>query len=92
MVSFQTKNPILLIHILADLEMENAVIYSGHLEYFTTIGYFIVIWYIFPALVYCTKKNLSTLVAKKQFNVEDRFFVFRTFLHFRAKHISMSVY
>jgi hypothetical protein len=35
--------------------MENAVIYSDHMEYFTTIwyilwdiGYFLVIWYIFP--------------------------------------------
>jgi hypothetical protein len=36
-------------------EMENCVIYSGHLEYFATIGYilwafgnFVVILYIFP--------------------------------------------
>jgi hypothetical protein len=42
-------------HILEDLGMENVVIYSGHLEYFTTIGYilrafgkFLVIRYIFP--------------------------------------------
>jgi hypothetical protein len=35
--------------------MENVVIYAGHLEYFTTIGYilwtfgnYVVIWYIFP--------------------------------------------
>jgi hypothetical protein len=35
MVCFQTKNP----NILEDLGMENAVIYSGHLEYFTTTGY-----------------------------------------------------
>jgi hypothetical protein len=26
-------------HIFEDLRMENVVIYSGHLEYFTTIGY-----------------------------------------------------
>jgi hypothetical protein len=43
-------------------------IYSGHLEYFTTIGNilrtfdnFVIIWYIFPTLVYCSKKNLATL-------------------------------
>jgi hypothetical protein len=35
--------------------MEDVVLYSGHLEYFTTIGYifrafgnFVVIWYFFP--------------------------------------------
>jgi hypothetical protein len=56
-------------YILEDLEMENVFIWSVHLEYFTTIGYiystfgnFVVIWCIFPALVYCTKKNLATLV------------------------------
>jgi hypothetical protein len=44
--------------------MENVVIYSGHLEYFTTNGYILwvaVIWYVFPALVCCTDKNLATL-------------------------------
>jgi hypothetical protein len=55
--------------IFDDLGMENVVIYSGHLEYFTTIGHIlwafgnlVVIWYIFPTLVYCTKKNLATLL------------------------------
>jgi hypothetical protein len=50
---------------LEDPEMENAVIFS---EYFTTIGYilwafdhFVVIWYIFPTLVYCIKTYLATL-------------------------------
>jgi hypothetical protein len=38
MVSFQTKNPTLGIF-LQDLGMENVVVHSGHLEYFTTIGY-----------------------------------------------------
>jgi hypothetical protein len=28
----------------------------GHLVYF------VIIWYIFPVLVYCTKKNLATLL------------------------------
>jgi hypothetical protein len=31
-------------------------IFYGHFVYF------MVIWYIFPVLVFCTKKNLSTLV------------------------------
>jgi hypothetical protein len=42
-------------YILEDLGMENVIIYSGQLEYFTTIGYiiwqfdnFVVIWDIFP--------------------------------------------
>jgi hypothetical protein len=41
-------------YILEDLGIENVDIYSGHLEYFTTIGYillwafdnFVVIWYV----------------------------------------------
>jgi hypothetical protein len=44
--------------ILEDLGMENVDIYSGHLEFFTRIGYiqwpfgiFVVIWYIPPPLV-----------------------------------------
>jgi hypothetical protein len=68
MVSFQTKNPNSG-YILEDRGMENVVIYSGHFEYFTTIAYilgafgnFVVIWYIFPALVHSTKKNLATLI------------------------------
>jgi hypothetical protein len=31
-------------------------IFYGHLVYF------LVVWYIFPVLVCCTKKNLATLV------------------------------
>jgi hypothetical protein len=53
---------------LEGLGMENVDINSGHLGYFITIGYikwafgnFEVIWYIFAALVYCTKKNLATI-------------------------------
>jgi hypothetical protein len=41
-------------YILEGLEMENVVIFSDHLEYFTTTGYilwafsnFVVIWYTF---------------------------------------------
>jgi hypothetical protein len=59
--------------ILEELVMENVVIFSGHLEYFLTIWYikwangnfvhmYEVIWYIFSVLVYCTKKNLATLI------------------------------
>jgi hypothetical protein len=50
--------------------MKNVALYCGRLEYFINIGYIlwevgnlVVIWHIFPALVYCTKKNLATLHA-----------------------------
>jgi hypothetical protein len=42
-------------------------IFYSHLEYFTAIWYIlrpfgnvVAIWYIFPLLVYCVKKNLAT--------------------------------
>jgi hypothetical protein len=31
-----------------------------------TFGIFVVIWYIFPRLIYCTKKNLATLDLPKE--------------------------
>jgi hypothetical protein len=55
--------------ILEDLGIENAVLYSGHLQYFTPSGYilhtyghfgdFVVIWYIFPrfGILYQTKSG-----------------------------------
>jgi hypothetical protein len=43
--------------------MEDVGIFYGHLVYFTVIlVYFVAIWYIFPILEYCTKKNLATLL------------------------------
>jgi hypothetical protein len=54
--------------------MENVGILNGHLEYFASFGirtlwpfgnlevHMYVLWYIFPALVYCVKKNLATTV------------------------------
>jgi hypothetical protein len=36
-------------------------LFYGHLVHFTYFVYFVVIWYIFPVLVYCSKKNLATL-------------------------------
>jgi hypothetical protein len=46
-----------------------AVVWSiyGHLVFwpfviFSHLAYFMVIWYIFPVLVFCTKKNLATLI------------------------------
>jgi hypothetical protein len=51
--------------------MKMLVSFYGHLEHFTAIWYMyfmairslgvVVIWYIFPVLVYCVKKNLATL-------------------------------
>jgi hypothetical protein len=42
-------------------------LFYGHLVHFRPFGifcgrFFMVIWYIFPALVCCTKKNLATLL------------------------------
>jgi hypothetical protein len=43
--------------------MENADIFYGHIEIFHGhMVYFTAIWYIFPVLVSCTKKNLATLL------------------------------
>jgi hypothetical protein len=39
--------------------MENVDIFYGHFEY---LGHFMTIWYIFPVLVSCTKKNLAALL------------------------------
>jgi hypothetical protein len=50
---------------LEGLRIENVGIIYGHLVYFTAIWY--ILWpfgnllVIFPALVYCVKKNLATL-------------------------------
>jgi hypothetical protein len=51
--------------------MEDVDTFYEHLVYFVAIFvYFIVIWYIFPVLVCCTKKNLATLISKRQINNE----------------------
>jgi hypothetical protein len=47
--------------------MEDVDIFYGHLVYFTAIRNILwplgmVVWYVFPLLVCCTKKNLATLV------------------------------
>jgi hypothetical protein len=44
--------------------MKNVGIFYGHLEYFMYrhFVHFVLIWYIFPFLVSCTKKNLATLI------------------------------
>jgi hypothetical protein len=51
--------------------MEDVGIFYGHLVHFTVFCYilwtfsnFVVIGYIFPVLVFCTKKNLATMVAR----------------------------
>jgi hypothetical protein len=55
-------------YILEDLGIENIVVYSGPLEYFTTIGYilwafdnFVFIWHSFPGFG-TLWQNLATLV------------------------------
>jgi hypothetical protein len=49
--------------------MEDVGIFNGHLVYFTaiwcilwTFGLFCSNLYMYPVLVYCTKKNLATLL------------------------------
>jgi hypothetical protein len=51
--------------------MDDDDIFNGHLVYLRSFGifcdhlvYFVVIWYIFPVLVCCTKVNLATLGQK----------------------------
>jgi hypothetical protein len=67
-------------YILEDLGMENVVIYSGHLEYFTTIGHilwafgnFLVIWYIFPRCsilkIWQPRQELTSLQRKSRTTV-----------------------
>jgi hypothetical protein len=53
---------------LEGLRIENVDTFYGHLHYFAAswnilwpLGNVVVIWYIFPVLVYCVKKNLATL-------------------------------
>jgi hypothetical protein len=53
--------------------MENVGKIYGHLEYFTAICYVlwplrhsVAIWYIFPVMVYCVKKNLATLATDQR--------------------------
>jgi hypothetical protein len=39
--------------------------------FFYHLVYFVAIWYIFPVLVYYTKKNLATLVGRCRMMSED---------------------
>jgi hypothetical protein len=56
--------------ILEGIAMEAVGIFHGHVVYFKAVWYicwpfgifYIGIWYIFPVLVCCTKKNLATLI------------------------------
>jgi hypothetical protein len=91
MVCFQTKNPylgkfwrVLLWKILVYFMTIWSIL--GHLEiFYGHLVYVVLIWYIFPALVFCTKKNLATQ--------QDRLFLSDWFIwtkrwrwKFRLKH------
>jgi hypothetical protein len=59
--------------------MEDDGIFYGHLVQFTVFCYiyghlvqFVVIWCIFPVLVFCTKKNMATLVFTLLALIADR--------------------
>jgi hypothetical protein len=50
-------------YILEELVMLHVGLFHGHLVYFTAIWYILWLFGIFsPVLVYCTKKNLATLL------------------------------
>jgi hypothetical protein len=59
---------------LEGLALEDVGIFYGRLVHFTVffnifyghLVQFVVIWYIFPVSVFCTKKNLATLVTTNQ--------------------------
>jgi hypothetical protein len=67
--------------------MEDVCIFDGQLVYFmVNLVYLLAIWYIkwlfgifFPVLVYCTKKNMATLVACNMYTVK---FMIRLILTF----------
>jgi hypothetical protein len=55
---------------LEGLAIEDVGIFYGYLVHLRAFGifyghlvHFVVIWYIFPVLVFCTKKNLATLLS-----------------------------
>jgi hypothetical protein len=59
--------------------MDNVGIFCDNMEYFTAIWYIlwpygnlVVIWYIFPCLVNCVKKNLATLVGTSPAYFRDK--------------------
>jgi hypothetical protein len=67
--------------VLEGLGMGNIGIYYDNLEYLRLFGIvyvwlmgnFVVIWYIFPVLVNCARKNLATLVSLRVVRIADRF-------------------
>jgi hypothetical protein len=68
MAYFQNKNP-KLGKFWRDLEWKMLAYLYGDLEFITAVWYIlcpfgnlVVIWYIFPVLVYCVKKNMATLM------------------------------
>jgi hypothetical protein len=49
--------------------LEHVYIFYGHLEYLQAFGifydhlvHFVFIWYMYPVLLYCVKKNLAALI------------------------------
>jgi hypothetical protein len=56
---FNTKNAILGIFWRA-LEWKMLIYFMAMLDIFGPLGDLMAIWYIFPILVYCTKKNMAT--------------------------------
>jgi hypothetical protein len=46
--------------------LQSNVIFYGHLVHF------VVIWYIIPILVYCTEKNLATLLNGHRAHLKNR--------------------
>jgi hypothetical protein len=69
---------------LESLPVEDDSIFNGPLVYFRPFDiiyghlvYFVVIWYIFHVLIYCTKENLATLNSKEKFKASLKYLLGR---------------
>jgi hypothetical protein len=80
--------------------MEDGVLFYGHLVHFTVFCYilwnimvqFVAIWYIFPVLLFCTKKNLATLVGTVSFRTLFLTSFFVLYVHtVSASHLAHSL-
>jgi hypothetical protein len=57
--------------------------YSKFGTFYGPLVYFVVIWYIFPVLVCCTKKNLATLCGSREAPLNSQLISFSV-THFKS--------
>jgi hypothetical protein len=80
MVHFQTKNRNLgkfwrvlqrkmLVYVLNSL----SILRPFDIYFMTILVYIVLIWYIYPMMVYCTNKNLATLIWARQIRPKPQF-------------------